>query len=62
MTKLKIKNKYEKQLAFNYNSEMKMKEILNNYLDKITLEILGTLSSMNENVEYINQFEYYVIS
>ena len=33
---------------------MKMKEILNKYLDKITLEILSTLSSMNETVDYIN--------
>ena len=37
---LKIQNKYERQVAFNYNSEKKMKEILNKYLDRITIEVL----------------------
>lgn len=37
---LKFQNKYERQAAFNYNSEKKMKEILNQYLDKITIEVI----------------------
>eukprot|EP00347_Sterkiella_histriomuscorum_P023653 403333856 len=62
MTKLKFQNKYEKQLVFNYNSEQKMKEIMNKYLDKITLVIIGNLSQMNESLEAINQFEQYALS
>jgi len=41
---MKIQNKYERQIAFNYNSEQKMKEILNKYLGKITIEVLQNLS------------------
>jgi len=34
---LKIQNKYERQIAFSYNSEQKMKEILNKYLGDIII-------------------------
>jgi hypothetical protein len=34
---LKIQNKYERQLAFSYNEETKMKQILGKYLDKIII-------------------------
>ena len=37
---LKIQNKYERQLAFSYNSEQKMKEILNKYLGDIIVNVL----------------------
>ena len=37
---LKIQNKYERQLAFSYNSEQKMKEILNVYLGDIIINVL----------------------
>ena len=37
---LKIQNKYERQVAFSYNSEQKMKEILNKYLDRIVIEVI----------------------
>lgn len=56
---MKIQNKYERQIAFNYNSEKKMKEILNVYLDRITIEVLQNLSQMNSAVEYINRAEQY---
>lgn len=58
---LKINNKYERQLAFNYNSEKQMKEILNIYLDRIVLEVICNLSQMNEAVEAINRIEQYAI-
>ncbi len=51
MGKLKIQNKYEKQLVFNYNSEIKMKEILNKFLDRIIIEVIGSVSSLNKAVE-----------
>jgi polyphosphate kinase len=54
MTKLKIPSKHERQLVFNYNSEQRMKEILNKFLDRIILEVLGNLSQMNKAVETIN--------
>ena len=59
---LKIQNKYERQLAFNYNDEKKMKEILNPYLDRIIIEVLSNLSQMNFVQEQLNQIEQYAIS
>lgn len=59
---LKIQNKYERQLAFNYNSEQKMKEILNKYLGEIILNVMQNLSVMNDAVEQINRIEQYAIS
>ncbi len=38
-----------------------MKEILNKFLDRIILEVLGNLSQMNKAVETINQFEQLAI-
>ena len=57
MTKLKLPNKYERQLVFNYNSQQKMKEIMNKFLDRIVLEVIGNFSGMNKAVETINHFE-----
>jgi hypothetical protein len=34
-----------------------MKEILNKYLGRITLEVIGNFSQMNKAVDTINQFE-----
>lgn len=61
-TKLKFNNKYEKQLVFNYNSEQKMKEILNKFLDRIVVEVIGTFSQMNKAVDTINKFEQMAIA
>ncbi|CDW80673.1 proteasome-associated protein ecm29 homolog [Stylonychia lemnae] len=61
MTKLKIQNKHERQLVFNYNSEQKMKEIMNKFLDRIILEFMRNLSTMNEAVSYINMIEQMAI-
>lgn len=61
-TKLKFNNKYEKQLVFNYNSEQKMKEILNKFLDRIIVEVIGTFSQMNKAVDTINKFEQLAIA
>ena len=46
MKQLKMNNKYERQLVFNYNSEEKMREILNknNTLGRIVLEVIGNIS------------------
>lgn len=38
-----------------------MKEILNKFLDRIVLEVLGNFSQMNKVVETINQFEQLAI-
>jgi hypothetical protein len=38
-----------------------MKQILNQYLDKITIEVLQNLSQMNQAVEAINRIENYAI-
>ena len=57
MKQLKIQNKYERQLVFNYNSEQKMKEIMNQFLDRIILEIIANFSQMNKGIEMINQLE-----
>lgn len=61
-SKLKFNNKYERQLVFNYNSEQKMKEILNKFLDRIVIEVLGNFSSMNKAMETINKFEQMAIA
>jgi len=37
---MKIQNKYERQIAFNYNSEKTMKELLNKYLHRIVIEVI----------------------
>jgi hypothetical protein len=44
MKQLKVPNKQERQLVFNYNSEQKMKEIMNKFLDRIIVEVLGNVS------------------
>lgn len=44
MKQLKVSNKYERQLVFNYNSEQKMKEILNQFLARIIVEVLANVS------------------
>ena len=46
---------------FNYNSEQKMKEIMNKFLDRITVEVLSNVSQMNKAVETINYFEQIAI-
>jgi hypothetical protein len=56
-----LPNKYERQLVFNYNSEQKMKEIMNKFLDRITVEVLSNVSQMNKAVETINYFEQIAI-
>jgi len=56
--KLGIKvNKYDKQLAFSYNSFQKMKTILNKYLDRIIVEVISNLSTMSAAVTQINMIE-----
>ena len=44
MSQLKVKHKTEGQLVFNYNSEQKMKEIMNKFLDRIVVEVLSNVS------------------
>ena len=61
MKQLKVPNKYERQLVFNYNSEQKMKEILNKFLDRIIVEVLANVSQMNKAVETINYYEQLAI-
>ncbi len=61
MKQLKVPNKYERQLVFNYNSEQKMKEIMNKYLHRIVVEVLANVSQMNKAVETINYFEQIAI-
>ena len=46
---------------FNYNSEQKMKEIMNKFLDRITVEVLSNVSQMNKAVETINYFDQIAI-
>ena len=60
MKHLKVKTKDERQLVFNYNSEQKMKEILNLHLDRIIVEVIANLSQMNRAVETINYLEMLV--
>jgi hypothetical protein len=56
--KLGIKaNKYDKQLAFSYNSSQKMKLILNKYLDRIIIEVISNISTMSAAVTQINMME-----
>ena len=38
-----------------------MKEILNIYLDRIIVEVITNISTMNKAVEKINQIEQYAI-
>jgi hypothetical protein len=38
-----------------------MKEILNQYLDRIIIEVITNLSQMNDAVEAINRIEQYAI-
>jgi predicted RecB family endonuclease len=61
MKQLKVPNKYERQLVFNYNSDQKMKEILNKFLDRIIVEVLANVSQMNKAVETINYYEQLAI-
>ena len=55
--KLKIKSKEERQLMFNYNSQKKIKEILNAYMERIILEIIGNSSAMIRAIAQINMLE-----
>lgn len=55
--KLKIKNKYEAQMAFNYNSQVKIRQILNSYMDRIILEMIQNSSGMIKAVQQINMLE-----
>ena len=55
--KLKIKNKYEAQMAFNYNSHLKIREILNVYMNRIVLEMIQNSSGMIKAVQQINMLE-----
>jgi len=48
-------------MAFDYNSEKKMKEVLKPYLDKIIIEVIQNISHMNTAVQKINQLEQYAI-
>jgi len=43
--------------VFNYNSEQKMKEILNKHLDRIVIEVISNMSQMNKVVDAINALE-----
>jgi hypothetical protein len=61
MKQLKVKTKDERQLVFNYNSDQKMKEIMNKFLDRIIVEVLANLSVMNKGVEQVNYFEQMAI-
>lgn len=61
LQKLKVNHKYERQLVFNYNSEQKMTEILNKFLDRIIVEVLSSVSTMNRAVDEINKIEQMVI-
>ena len=55
--KLKIKSKHERQLMFNHNSQQKIKEILNTYMERIIVEIIGNASAMIKAISQINMFE-----
>ena len=55
--KLGIRQKHEQQLTFSYNSQQKMGEILNHYLDRIIIQIITNMSSMNAAVDQINMME-----
>ena len=44
-------------MAFNYNSQNKMKEVLNKFLDRIIIEVLINMSSMSQAVSTINMLE-----
>lgn len=55
--KLKIKNKYERQLAFNHNSQQKIKDILNVHMDRIIVEMVTNAHTLNKAVEMINMLE-----
>lgn len=56
-SRLKIKSKEERQLTFNRNSELKMKEVLNKYLDRIILDILHNFSSFSREMGALNYLE-----
>lgn len=60
--KLKIKSKHERQLMFNYNSQQKIKEILNSYMERIIIEIIGNASAMIKAIGQINMLEQLAIS
>jgi len=55
--KLKIKSKHERQLMFNFNSQLKIKEILNSYMERIIIEIIGNASAMIKAISQINMLE-----
>lgn len=55
--RLKIKSKEERQLTFSRNSEVKMREIMNRYLDRIILEIVSNFSSFSKDMQTLNYLE-----
>ena len=59
--KLKIKSKHERQLMFNYNSQIKIKEILNSYMERIIVELISNSSAMIKAIGQINMFEQLAI-
>jgi hypothetical protein len=60
VSKLKGKSKEERQLTFSRNSEIKMKEILNKYLDRIVLEVIANFRSVNKNLGMLNYLETFI--
>lgn len=42
---------------FNHNSQQKIKEILNTYMERIIVEIIGNASAMIKAISQINMFE-----
>lgn len=55
--KLKIQSKHERQLVFNHNSNVKIKQILNVYMERIVVEIVGNTSMLSKAVGQINALE-----
>jgi hypothetical protein len=46
---------------FNYNSQQKIKEILNLYMERIIIEIIGNASAMIKAIGQINMLEQLAI-